>query len=48
MVCPLENLGDIYKKQTYHWLKKYPNHTEHLILNSSEQLWVRDIKYIRN
>jgi putative transposase len=32
---------------SYHWLKKYPNHAEHLILNASEQLWVSDITYIR-
>jgi putative transposase len=32
---------------SYHWLKKYSNHAEHLILNVSEQLWVSDITYIR-
>lgn len=39
----------IYVQTTnpYHWLKKYPNHAEHLILNASEQLWVSDITYIR-
>jgi transposase InsO family protein len=32
---------------SYHWLRKYPNHAEYLILNASEQLWVSDITYIR-
>jgi transposase InsO family protein len=32
---------------SYHWLKKYLNYAEHLILNASDQLWVSDITYIR-
>ena len=32
---------------SHHWLKKYPNLTNGLLLNESEQLWVSDITYIR-
>lgn len=32
---------------SHHWLKKYPNLTKELLLESPEQLWVSDITYIR-
>ena len=30
-----------------HWLKKYPNLIEDIVLSAPEQLWVSDITYIR-
>ena len=32
---------------SHHWLKKYPNLIQGLVLNASEELWVSDITYIR-
>ena len=32
---------------SHHWLKRYPNLTQGLILTGPEQLWVSDITYIR-
>lgn len=31
----------------HHWLKKYPNLIEGLVVTAPEQLWVSDITYIR-
>jgi putative transposase len=32
---------------SHHWLKKYPNLIENMLLTAPEQLWVSDITYIR-
>jgi len=32
---------------SHHWLKKYPNLTQDLVVTDAEQLWVSDITYIR-
>jgi putative transposase len=32
---------------SHHWMKKYPNLIQELLLSNAEQLWVSDITYIR-
>lgn len=32
---------------SFHWLKKYPNLVESIEVNSSEQVWVSDITYVK-
>jgi transposase InsO family protein len=33
---------------SHHWLKKYPNLIQDMLVTAPEQLWVSDITYIRN
>ena len=37
----------IITTDSFHWLKKYPNLVEGLIVCESEQIWVSDITYIK-
>ena len=32
---------------SFHWLKKYPNLVERFVVDSSEQVWVSDITYVK-
>ncbi|MDW3190959.1 MAG: IS3 family transposase [Cytophagales bacterium] len=35
----------VYTTQSFHWLRKYPNHIRGFIPRASNQLWVSDITY---
>ena len=35
----------VYTTQSFHWLRKYPNHIRDFIPRASNQLWVSDITY---
>ena len=35
----------VYTTQSFHWLRKYPNHIRNFIPTAANQLWVSDITY---